>query len=721
MKTITALVLLFAAASTAFSQTVRLEFDPSSPQVDYAAERLAASLVDSDYLLAASAKRDQMVISLEVDSTGLAPEAFAIKLEDNLLTIAGGDQRGVIYGTLALVEQLGNGTRLEKVEQYSESPALEFRAIKFNLPWDSYRSSSALAQHYETVRDAQYWEAFLDMMADNRFNALTLWNLHPFPYMIMPTNFPEASPFSEEELAEWRQLYQAIFGMARERGIDTYLINWNILVSQELAEAHDLGGNNHYPYYKGEADTSEVVKRYTRESVTQVLDEYPDLTGFGFSFGEQMGGMMPAERQQWMEDTVIAGMRDANRPVRMIYRVPFSADLGQGGSTDRATEELTRSAIEALDDFVEPIWVEIKFNWSHTHSTPKLVKVHGGELDDTYFSPLPENYRVAWMARNEDVYALRWGVADFIREHLAMNGNEPYVGGYFVGSENYIPARDYFTATEQPVDWQYAFERQWLFYKLWGRLLYDPSTPDSVFEAEFVRRYGESARPLLEAYALASATQLHYASAVDSSWDFTLYGEGMMVLGSADGQAMVQPMSLERLIKQPTFDPSYLSVADYVMRNETGEPFEDGTVTPVQLAQLLENNAERALGLVDDIDTSENLSLLHEVIDVKAWANLGLYFAEQLRSAVAIQESRTTGNQERAEQAIEHMDRALGYWDEVVAVTRPFYRDMPLTHYNGPDNNRNDDNLFHWELLRPQIAQDIESMKEKVRHEGLLR
>ena len=39
-----------------------------------------------------------------------------------------------------------------------------------------------------------FWEAFLDMMADNRFNALTLWNMHPWPYMIRATNFPLATP-----------------------------------------------------------------------------------------------------------------------------------------------------------------------------------------------------------------------------------------------------------------------------------------------------------------------------------------------------------------------------------------------------------------------------------------------------------------------------------------------------------------------------------------------
>ena len=70
---------------------------------------------------------------------------------------------------------------------------LEFRAIKFNLPWSAYRTSPALEQHQETCKDLRYWEAFLDMMAENRFNVLTLWSLHPYTYMIRPKNFPEAS------------------------------------------------------------------------------------------------------------------------------------------------------------------------------------------------------------------------------------------------------------------------------------------------------------------------------------------------------------------------------------------------------------------------------------------------------------------------------------------------------------------------------------------------
>ena len=37
---------------------------------------------------------------------------------------------------------------------------------------------------------------FLDMMVENRFNAISLWTMHPFTYMIRPKNFPEASKWT---------------------------------------------------------------------------------------------------------------------------------------------------------------------------------------------------------------------------------------------------------------------------------------------------------------------------------------------------------------------------------------------------------------------------------------------------------------------------------------------------------------------------------------------
>jgi hypothetical protein len=65
-----------------------------------------------------------------------------------------------------------------------------------------------------------------------------------------------------------------------------------------------------------------------------------------------------------------------------------------------------------------------------------------------------------------------------------------YVNGYFVGSECYIPARDYITSRPGTSN-QYAFQRQWMYYKNWGRLLFNPEEPDELFKEAFTNRFTE--------------------------------------------------------------------------------------------------------------------------------------------------------------------------------------------------------------------------------------
>ncbi|GAB3882257.1 glycoside hydrolase family 20 zincin-like fold domain-containing protein [Spirosoma agri] len=705
-------LLSVGASLTGVAQRVFIQQMEPSRQSVYAAEQLKKALVAKKYAVITNARSAEYTIRLAAVDTEIGAESYVLAPKPNQLTITGGDKRGLIYGSLSLAEDLQNGISLKAIAARSEKPHLPLRAIKFDLPWDTYRHSYALDLHYDTCRDTLYWKAFLDMMVANRFNALSLWNLHPYTFMIRPANFPAATPFDDRQLKEWQTLFHTLFKMAEERAIETYLVPFNIFTSSEFAKAYNVNPrlNNLEHLHFIDGDTSAIVKRYTRECVTQVLQEYPELTGFGLTLGEAMGGMSPQQREDWMKATIIDGMRQAGRKTKLIHRIPFSSTTGSLGVTSVETEKLTRKSIEQEEalDFIEgPVWADLKYNWSHGHSTPTLVKVHGGKLYDTYFKPDPTAYKITWTVRNEDFFCLRWGVPSFVRAHIAAN-NQSYVGGYFLGSETYIPANDYFTTPGAPVNWKFAFERQWLFYKLWGRLLYNPTTPDALFQAEFVRRYGPAAATLLEAYALASSTPLRLASAFDFTWDFSLYSEGMMAFDAAKN---VSYISVNQQITQPTLDPNYVSVVDYVKTVSAGGSFGANKITPPLLAALLRQDCQKALTLVQPIKVSANRSLQYEVADVTVWANLGLHFAEKLEAAVALQTYRTNGTKTQKQQAIQHLKAALHYWDEVVAITRPLYRDMPLVHLTEQKGHtwaENNKLRFHWEKLRLDVAKDIE-------------
>jgi len=694
------LLIVSGAAQANRSFDDVLEGPPPTPQRLYAERRL------SETMSTVPSARG-WTFELALDAV-LGPEAFRIESRKRVVHVTGGDPRGLIYGVLHAREQLLNGVRPSRLAILTQTPKLAFRGIKLNTPWDSYRPSSAIDQHTETMKDLKFWEAYLDMMVENRFNSFTLWTMHPFTYMVRPKNFPEASKWTDEEFAQWQRLYQSIFRMAKERGLDTYVVFWSIFVSEEFEKAHNPTAKNFYPHYYVDGDTSEVTKRYLRESVTQMLVEYPDLDGIGVSHGEGMGGMTPLQRQQFVDQVYIAGALEANkkRAVKLIHRVPFSSGLTSGPGVSTDVEKLTREAMEKLgNSFSGPIWVEMKFNWSHGHSTPLLVKVHGGKLGDTYFKPTPSNYQVVWQVRNEDFFALRWGDADFIRSHIEQNGKADYVGGYFVGSETYIPALNYFDALPSNAEW--AFERQWLFYKLWGRLLYDPRTPDKVFIADFTRRYGAAGPSLFRAWQLASQVPLTLASIYDSRWDFTLYAEGLLAL---QGE-ITKYIGVDAMINQPPLVPSLTPIKEYVAFRQTGRDYTSAAHTPVVVANVLAFRSRVALDLVKGIDASRNAALQYEVADIQIWANLGHHLAEKIRGAIELQTYRTAGGEEHKQAAIAHLTQALAYWDEVIRISRPLYKDMRLTHYNHNSFHTNPDNLFHWALIRDEVAQDVETAR----------
>ena len=344
--------------------------------------------------------------------------------------------------------------------------------------------------------------------------------------------------------------------------------------------------------------------------------------------------------------------------------------------------------------FSGPIWVEMKFNWSHGHSTPKLVKVHGGALGDTYFKPTPSNYKIVWQVRNEDFFALRWGVPDFIRQHIALNGRQDYVGGYFVGSETYIPALDYFTALEGSGVLAVGVSAPMAVLQALGPPALRPedagrAVPGGV-HAPLRQKRGATC---LQAYALASNTQLRLASLYDSRWDFTLYSEGLLALQGEH----TNYIGVDALIKQPTLDPAYVSVADFVRTVRAGGTF-GGEDHAVQLADLLERDCPPRWS--SDIDARRHVAQ-YEVADVRPGP---ISACISPRSCAA--PSRWTFARGDAQQAAGHRPsrQALAYWDEVIRITRPLYSDMKLTHYNGNSFDANPHNLFHWALIRDEVA-----------------
>lgn len=643
-------------------------------KVETALRRLNPASQGVDKPVAAGREPIKLTLVSPTDDGDIKKEGFRIRISDGVYTVTAIDDTGAMYGLMDLAEQIEMNKGLSGVKERLVNPRFAFRAVKFNLPWVSYRENESLQANTELCKDLAMWRAFLDMMADNRLNALTLWNLDPFPYLVKSTNFPKATPFSDAELAEWKVFWTTLFRMAKERGIETYILNWNIIVSKSFRENYGEGNTGLW----ADGHTSPQIEKYIKETVTQVINEYPDLTGLGITPGEAMQKWDGYQMASWFERTFFEGIKAADRKIKFIYRAALSGD-----------HQPHRNAIDnsGIGTPENPIIVELKFNWSHGHSSTTLVKAHGSGTGKQYWqNPAPTHHKMAWMIRNEDFFRLRWGEPDFIREHIQVNGQD-YVGGYFIGSECYIPAKDIFHKPNHPhVNWKYAFERQWLYYQQWGRLLYDPSTPDAVFANAFDQRFaGNVGSQMVDAYKLSTRTTQRIAQFFEFTWDHSLYTEGL--IGNKR-----KFITIEEMINTDPIEPTFVSIEDF----DDGSRSFGTKVTPLQLAAALEKDNQQAIDIVKGITTSDE-TLKCEMADVKAWSHLGLYFAKKIRTAVAV-------NQNKKAEAIGYITEAQKHWRDLVAVTDEHIQASHLAIT---------DEQFHWKNYQDQVDEEVTWVKNK--------
>jgi hypothetical protein len=442
------------------------------------------------------------------------------------------------------------------------------------------------------------------------------------------------------------------------------------------------------------------------------LEEYPKLAGIGVSQNERMKGVSEETWTNWIVDTYFDNIQQAGNK-EFIMR----------GHTHPAPE-LTRAAIEHnTHRLPEKVWVPVKYNWSHGHASPELFFIHGGSDSDAWWEPMAEDYKIIFTIRNEDFFVLRWGQDTFIRQLLQKN-DQLFVGGFIIGSETYIPAKEYTTKPGDHLTWQYGFEKQWFFYKLWGRLLYNPETPSEVFEHSFNARYKDTdVGKLFEMHQLSGKVPLFIATYWGSTWDFTLYSEGFLAgfrpwRGERYWDDASSFISVNELIHANPLDSNWLNISNYIASKKLSKE----KFTPKQLADSLNHFCSKSLNIANSLSTDDP-TLQHEIADQKAWAHLGMYFSYKLKGGIALQRYRYSNKPEFQQEAIKQLTNALNEWDRLIETMNPYFDEIPLVHL-GDDFIKEKgygfkDSLqtFSWNKLRPQVVHDIEIAKNNIEPE----
>ncbi len=158
-------------------------------------------------------------------------------------------------------------------------------------------------------------------------------------------------------------------------------------------------------------------------------------------------------------------------------------------------------------------------------------------------------------------------------------------------------------------------------------------------------------------------------------------------------------IGVDALINQPTLDPRMFRLPTSWKRRTPAAPSAP-TASRRCNSPICSSATVASARLVNGIEPRRQCLADVRSGDVQAWAYLGLHLAEKTARRGRSATYRVAGGEEIKQAAIGHLTRRAGYWTQLSPITRPIYRDMKLTHYNGNSFDANPDNLFHWALIR---------------------
>lgn len=703
LKKIYVLIVTVLVTNGIFSQNVSVFYNTNIPQLEFAATDIKSSLEEKGYAVSllpisklSNNRKHKIVLALKSNKKVLAlldKEGGSLNKINNLESqgyvirstggrwksywVIGADTTGAMYGGLQIGENITfNG--LNGMYNEEASPYIKKRGIKFNIALD-YKSPSFDSDgdqdksNIKDVWDITFWKSYLDDLARYRYNTLSFWTLHPFTSMVKLKEYPDVvindvtdgygnlvkKMTIEEKIAFW----QEVMNHAKNRSIDIFYFTWNIF----LNTAEGKYGITH----KG---TNLKTKEYLRKSVKEFLLTYPHVSGIGVTAGERMRDLSFDEREKWLWDTYVMGIKDAkkyqpDREIRFIHR-----------HWNTASSDIMNH-FKAYDG---PFEFSFKYARAHMYSSPHIV------FEDFLLKELPEGTQSWWNVRNDDMFYLRWGDPEFTRDFL-LGFHKTKTAGYLMGSDGYTWGRVY-SSRDKMFKGETEIRKHWYNFMLWGRLGYNPYLSTNIFKSHLKNRFPEvPTDQLYKAWQTTSKIIPQTTRFAWRDWDGNWYPEGCK-----SGKFL----SVKDFMVGSTMEGSgILNISNYCEKLRNKEEITE--ITPFDVANNLENYANTTLQLVRSFNCGSNAELELIVNDILAFTHLGHYYSEKIRGATSLALYEMTEEKRYQEQAVSHLEKALVHWKNYADILDKQYLPKVLARTGKMD----------WNALTKDVEKDIEIAK----------
>ena len=606
------------------------------------------------------------------------PESFAIARVGREIAIVGRDQVGAMYGCFELAERadLAGRSALDIKKPIAQSPTVEFRAVNpfLTLPYKEDDKNWWFLQE-------DYWKGYLDQLARARINWIDLHGMYDikttgfpniYPYFIISEKFPDVGV--EPEIARRNlAMLNKVIQMAKARGIKfaimSYSAGWN---GQGLRKPTSQA-------------TPENLAAYTREVVRKMIEQCPGLDMIGFRIGES------GQKEDFYRESYIPAIAQAGRKIALYTR------------TWGARKE---QILLIGKQFPNRFFIEIKYN-GEQFGPPYIVA--GGRMKNwrdysyqQYYS-YPRVYKIIYQLRANGTHRVfPWG-----NPGLAARANECSLLAGSIGLcvepiDAYYPKYDFRHRDDSPNKWyKWQYERDWLWYHVWGRTAYDPSTAkrDEIWVRMFEKRFGkEVARELYNAMKWASMIVPDAYTAYSLGPDHRNHAPELEWGGDVKAWSEGQPFDTQNVMSPKEY-------ADFLVSGGL-----TARATPLRMASYLAEEARRTREYVEQArkkvrrPTAEFNDLTTELT---ALSYLGDYYSHKLFAACVYALMNATSDVSLELPIRIELKSAAAAWRNLAKIGDEHYK--PFV-----DTLRMHTEEFTWSKEGEKLAQDLKVLDDTV-------
>jgi len=641
----------------------------------------------------------------------IIPEGFSLLTNSSVVLIAGNDHSGTMYGCLELADHIKCTGTIPELD-HSDHPDMVLRGTCVGLQKTEYLPGRHVYEYPYTPEnfpwfyDKALWINYLDLLVENRYNALFLWNGHPFASLVRLEDYPYAVEVDSATFVKNEEMFGFLTLEAERRGIWVIQMFYNIIVSKPFAEKHGIRTQDR------SRPIIPLIADYTRKSVAAFIEKYPNV-GLLVTLGEAMNTY--EDDVIWFTETIIPGVKEGLQATGSNEEPPL---ILRGHDTD------AKMVMEAALPIYRNLYTMYKYNGeSLTTYTPRnswaTIPMELSKLGSVHIS------NVHIMANLEP---FRYGSPDFIQKStMAMHEIQGADGLHL------YPQTAYW-------DWPYTadkvngrllqIERDWVWYKAWGRYAWnsyrDRDQEISYWTRQFEDYYGcrghgqdllkayeetgEIAPKLLRRFGISDGNRQTlllgmFMSQLVNPYKYTVY-ESFLNSNGPEGEILID----------------YAKKA-FFKEEHTGE-------TPTQIIKEVKDHARYAIEAIDRVTPyiKKNKAEFQRLKnDVVCYGDIADFFASKVNAALLILKYKYSGEISDLESAVPYMQESVNAYRKLTGSTKDTYlyansmqtaqRRIPISGRDGK-NKTWEELLVHYEDELEIFMRNVESLRHEKESPG---